>query len=82
MKFYISGKVMQSYVYKGKEVFLTGRSASKPSRRGDAKIVYEIKPIRFLNAERDTSYIAEWVSLSELYMMDDSKLNEENEENE
>lgn len=64
---------MKKYVYKGKEVFLTGRTASKRGIRGKEKIIHEIKPVRYFNDDRDTVHVAEWVGLGELFQIDENE---------
>lgn len=57
----------QTYVYNGKEVYLTGRKAIKSAstRRKSEKILYEIKLTKYKD-------ISEWVELKDLYtVMDD-----------
>jgi hypothetical protein len=56
----------QVYVYNGKEVFLTGRTAKKSSRRGD-KVLHEILPKRYMNKEIDSFIESDWVFLKDLY---------------
>lgn len=51
----------QTYVLKGKEVFLTGRTAIKESRRGKSKILYETKSISCPTCD------PVWVDMSELF---------------
>jgi hypothetical protein len=61
---------MQTYVYNGKEVCLTGRKAvkrnSRRSNMGSDKIVYEIKQIKYKDDEP-----SEWVEMRELYVIMD-----------
>jgi len=51
----------QTYVFKGKEVLLTGRRAVKTNRRGRETQLYEVKPVRFPDAD------GEWVEMRELF---------------
>lgn len=69
---------MQTYVYKGKEVFLTGRTADKETRRS-VKVLHEVRPIKY----RDMSPVdgvddSEWVTMEQLYSIRDK--DEENNE--
>lgn len=56
----------QIYVYNGKEVFLTGRTAVKEGRRND-RILHEILPKKYINTEVDSFIESSWVQLKELY---------------
>lgn len=55
-------KTKQTYVYQGKEVFLTGRKAQKEGRRGRVRELFEIKPARYPDAD-DSS----WVEMRDLF---------------
>ena len=56
----------QTYVYNGKEVYLTGRSATKKRRSGLPRILYETRPIKYINIQ-DDNIVADWVELKNLY---------------
>jgi hypothetical protein len=53
----------QTYVFKGKEVSLTGRKAVKTNRRGKRTEMFEVKPIKFPDAD------GEWVRMEELFQV-------------
>jgi hypothetical protein len=58
----------QTFVYDGKEVYLTGRKAAKSSRRGTDKTVYEVKPVKYRDIKNIGDMgIAYWVKMSDLY---------------
>ena len=65
----------QTYVYNGKEVFLTGRTATKRGTRADKKL-YEILPKRYLNTNVDPFVESEWVSKKDLYAIDEGNIGE------
>lgn len=56
----------KTYVYKGKEVVMTGRQATRKGRRSSniVKVIYEVRPIDI--DEENKSY-NEWVTKEELY---------------
>ena len=55
----------KKYVYEGKEVATTGRTAIKESRRGNRKhVLYEIRP---LELETSDPKFCQWVKLDDLY---------------
>ena len=56
----------QTYVYNGKEVYLTGRTATKPRRSGD-RVLYETRLIKYINIENDPNIMSDWVELKDLY---------------
>jgi hypothetical protein len=64
-------KTKQTYVFKGKEVFLTGRKAKKESRRGRVKELFEVKPTRFPETDE-----GEWVEMRELFEIVEDEKNE------
>ena len=59
--------MIQAYVYNGKEVFLTGRTAKKKMRRGGMRELYEVRPIKYLGKKELIPGIEDWVRLSDLY---------------
>ena len=67
----------QAYVYNGKEVFLTGRTAMKSSRAGKDRVLFEVKPIKFLGETSTPPGIEDWVNMRDLY-----KINTGTEEHE
>ena len=71
----------QAYVYNGKEVFLTGRTAKKRMRRGGVRELYEVRPIKYLGTKDTIPGIEDWVRLSDLYEIntDDEENNNDNE---
>lgn len=56
----------QTYVFKGKEVFLTGRKAIREGKRRNT-VIFEVKPVRFKEAE------GEWVEMRELFEIVESQ---------
>lgn len=57
----------QTYVYNGKEVYLTGRIATKPQRNRAPRVLYEIRPIKFINMKNDPNIESQWTELKDLY---------------
>ena len=70
----------QVYVYEGKEVFLTGRTATKKStRRGSSsRTLYEIKPIKYINSNTTMTGIEDWVRMQDLYEINTEESKENN----
>lgn len=68
----------QTYVYKGEEVYLTGRQANKtPSggtRRNSTKVLYETRPFKFINMKDDPNVETYWVEMKELYIIEDEQV--------
>ena len=70
-----------TYVYDGKEVYLTGRIAKRSSNSSKQPLV-EIVPV---GADKNDKEYAKWVSIEDLYLIadldtidiDDSKHNED-----
>lgn len=61
----------KTYVYDGKEMVLTGRTAIKEMKSGNNKTLHEIRP-----AEADPDYktLNKWVEMKDLYeIVDDAK---------
>lgn len=56
----------QTYVYKGEEVYLTGRKASKKMRNGAARMLYEVRPIKYIN-NNDSNISAHWIEMKDVY---------------
>ncbi len=56
----------QTYVYNGKEVYLTGRSATKKRRSGSPRVLYETRQIKYINMN-DDNVASDWVELKDLY---------------
>lgn len=67
--------MQKRYVYKGKEVVLTGRTASKSLRSGKEEILYETKPIDI--ADLSSTKYNEWVKLKDLFEI---QMNEDNQD--
>jgi hypothetical protein len=61
----------QTYVYKGVEVYLTGRTAHKRGRTGD-KLLHETRPFKFINMKTDPNVEVYWVEMKELFEIDDT----------
>lgn len=59
----------QAYVYRGKEVYLTGRSATREMRRS-TRVVHETRPIKFINNPDDPNIESDWVEMKELYKIE------------
>jgi hypothetical protein len=59
----------QAYVYRGKEVYLTGRSAKK-EMRNSTRVVFETRSIKYINNDDDPNLESEWVEMKELYKID------------
>lgn len=57
----------QTFVYKGKEVFLTGRTATKTLPRGGVKVLHEIKPKKYMNDTTNNDITTDWVVMADLY---------------
>ncbi len=57
-----------TYVLKGVEVMLTGRTAKKARRSGKEETLYEVKPTEF--ADSTSTKANSWVKLSELYKVE------------
>jgi len=60
----------KTYVYDGKEVVLTGRTAGKKMKSGKDKILHEIRPAE---ADPDFKSLNKWVQMDELYEIEDGK---------
>jgi len=59
----------QIYVYKGKEVYLTGRTAVKQGRR-TSKTLLEIRLKEYINRDMDDPNISsDWVEEKDLYQI-------------
>lgn len=54
----------QTYVYDGREVVPTGRTAEKEMRSNKVKTLYEVRPV---NADPEDRTMNKWVSLDDLY---------------
>jgi hypothetical protein len=67
----------QTYVYKGKEVFLTGRKAIKKSSRGTEKELWEVLPKKYIDKEVDGFVTSDWIQLKDLYQIMDINTNTE-----
>lgn len=52
----------KAYVFKGKEVILTGKIAKKTLRSGKENILYEVKP-----RVKENGTWTEWVRMSDLF---------------
>ena len=60
----------QTYVYNGKEVFKTGRTASSKGRGDKINTLLEILPVKFINVDSPTDYdVAEWVREVDLFVI-------------
>jgi hypothetical protein len=60
----------QTYVYNGKEVFKTGRTASSKGRGNKINTLLEILPVKFINVESFTDYdVADWVRELDLFVI-------------
>lgn len=57
---------MSTYVHNGKEVVLTGRTASRKTSRA-VHVLYEIKPI---DVQSNDPQFCKWVKMEELYVID------------
>lgn len=55
----------KKYVFNGKEVIMTGRTAIKKLRSGREDILYEVKLLE--NVDISSTKYNEWVKMSELY---------------
>jgi len=55
-----------TYVYDGKEVVMTGRTAVKSMKSGNLKTLYEVRPVE---AEPDQKMYNQWVSMDDLYVI-------------
>jgi hypothetical protein len=58
---------VKTYVYEGKEVVMTGRTASKTLRSGKISIIYEIRPA---NVPADQTMYNQWVAKDEVFEVD------------
>lgn len=65
---------MQTYVYKGKEVFMTGRTAEK-TVRGKTMLLHEILPIKYRGQTEGVSkdVVSNWVKESELFTINQNE---------
>ena len=54
----------KTYVYNGKEVVLTGRTATKELRSGRNRTLYEIRPLTATPEQKDFN---EWVEMEDLF---------------
>ena len=59
----------KTYVYDGKEVEATGRTAVRQSSRGRTHVLYEIKPTGMETADPQ---FHKWVKLEDLYHIQDN----------
>lgn len=59
---------VKTYVYNGKEVVLTGRTASKKTRSDKTKTLHEIRPA---NVDVEQNMYNEWVEFDDLYQIEE-----------
>lgn len=69
----------KTYVYDGKEVAPTGRTALRKTSRGKILTLYEIKPI---DMEENDPKFCQWVKLEDLYHIQDNINNDDGETDE
>lgn len=62
----MSEQLLQTYLYKGKEVKLTGRSAERKTKRNIEIEFYEIKP---LDADDEDNRHNQWVKMADLMII-------------
>ena len=65
----------QTYVYRGKEVYLTGRTARKRGRNRD-RVLHETRLIKFINMKNDPNIVSDWVEMRDLCEIDKDEQNE------
>ena len=67
----------QAYVYNGKEVFLTGRTAVKKGRSNKERTLLEVRPIKYLGESKVMPGVEDWVSMRDLYKINSDEENDD-----
>ena len=64
----------QTYVYNEKEVYLTGRTAIRKSKRPTRadKTLHEVVPAKYRTGTKPPAGVEDWVALSDLFAIVES----------